>query len=389
MSRFSAYLRNAAHILGTYHGKIPLAQYLKDFFKKDGKYGANDRRQISALCYKYFRLGKWAEALPVTERILLAAYYLNGEASPVLLAGSINWQIHEDKTLLRNGVQTGIYLTFEAHTPWHHLFQPQINVTAYVSAFLAQPDLFLRVRPRNQENVYQQLQLAGIDFQRETGDAIRLPNASKVDAILAVNKEVVVQDLNSQQCGWVIKKHIPQLNGPVWDVCAASGGKSLLLYDLYKGIKDLMVSDIRNSILHNLHNRFREAGIKNYRAQVLDATKAISASKIGNTPHIILIDAPCSGSGTWARTPEQHYYFEPDRLNKFHEQQILICKNAGEHLAFGGYLIYITCSVFYLENEAVVNKVLEALPLKLIHQEILDGTRIKADSMFVAIMQSI
>jgi 16S rRNA (cytosine967-C5)-methyltransferase len=389
VSRFSAYLRNAAIILDAYKGTVPLAKYLKDFFKLEGKYGANDRRQISALCYRFFRLGNWADQLPVAERILLAEFIISGEASPIVLAGNIKWNIGEDRRLVKNEQPTGIGLTLEAHTPWHNLLQHQTDLGGYVDALLKQPDLFLRIRPGRREKVMAGLQLAALDFQQEEGDAIRLSNASKVDTIFAINKDAVIQDVNSQKCGQIIKKCIPQINGPLWDVCAASGGKSLLLYDLYQGIQDILVSDIRNTILHNLHKRFKDAGITKYRSEVLDATKVIPGIKIGKAPHIILVDAPCSGSGTWARTPEQHRFFKPDALNKFHEQQYLICKNAGAHLVVGNYLIYITCSVFHTENEAVVQKVLNTLPLKLINQEILDGTRIKADSMFIAVMQKI
>src|SRR5690606_27157702 len=113
----------------------------------------------------------------------------------------------------------------------------------------------------------------------------------------------------------------------VWDCCAASGGKSILAKDILKNIQ-LTVSDIRKSILINLEKRFASAGIKAYTAKVADLTDpSFSHSPLApserfsraGTHHsafdLIICDAPCSGSGTWARTPEQLYNWTEARLD--------------------------------------------------------------------------
>jgi 16S rRNA (cytosine967-C5)-methyltransferase len=375
--------------LEAYHGEMPLAHFLKLFFKSEKKFGANDRRQIAALCYRYFRLGNWGKTLPLPQRVLLAEFLMAGSDSPLLQVESIVWSVDGNKRLFKNGQPTVIILSPNQHSPWHHLLQPEILLADYTASFMEQPDLFIRIRPGRREKVLSALQAANIPYQSEAPNALRLPNASKIDTLLSMNKDVVIQDLNSQRCGDIIKKYIPSLQGPVWDVCAASGGKSLLLWDLYNGIKELTVSDIRESILKNLHARFRDANITGYKTLVLDATQRLLANIISKPQQVILVDAPCSGSGTWARTPEQHFYFNPNTLNEFHEKQFRICTHASAYLAKEGYLIYITCSVFETENEAVIQRFTKESKLKILHTAVLDGTRIKSDSMYIAIMQKI
>jgi 16S rRNA (cytosine967-C5)-methyltransferase len=387
LSRYAAYLRNTVSILETYHGEMPLAHFLKLYFKSEKKFGANDRRQIATLCYRYFRLGNWGNTLPVSEKVLLAEFLMAGSDSPILMAEPVRWSVDGSKHLFRNGEPTGILLIPEQHCPWHHLLQPETQLAAYTASFMEQPDLFLRVRPGKREEVLSALQAAHIPFKSEAPDTLRLPNTSKMDTLLKMNRDVVVQDLNSQRCGEIIKRVIPALDGAVWDVCAASGGKSMLLWDLYNGIKELTVSDIRKSILKNLNIRFREANITGYKALVLDAAQRLTRGSLSRQQQVIIVDAPCSGSGTWARTPEQHQYFDPGALSGFHEKQFRICLHAARFLADEGYLIYITCSVFETENIAVVERLSKEGNYTILHSEVLDGTRIKADSMFLAILK--
>ena len=98
-------------------------------------------------------------------------------------------------------------------------------------------------------------------------------NATKIDDLLLLNKEVVVQDYSSQR----ISEFLALVKLPtgtrepaisVWDCCAASGGKSLLAVDVLGNI-NLTVSDVRISIIENLRRRFAEAGIHKYNSFVL------------------------------------------------------------------------------------------------------------------------
>ncbi len=172
----------------------------------------------------------------------------------------------------------------------------------------------------------------------------------------------------------------------VWDCCAASGGKSILAVDVLEKI-DLTVSDVRPSIIYNLKRRFKEAGIKNYYSFVTDLTN--SQFPIPNSNFdLIICDAPCTGSGTWSRTPEQLYFFTKEKINYYVELQKKIVTNTIPHLANNGFFLYITCSVFKKENEEVVEFILNNFKLQLVKQEVLVGYNKKADTMFGALFKA-
>lgn len=103
------------------------------------------------------------------------------------------------------------------------------------------------------------------------------------------------------------------------------------------------------------------------------------------SPHLIIADVPCSGSGTWARTPEQLTYFSEKRIAKYASLQKKIVKNAIVKLKAGGYFLYITCSVFKMENEENVDFIHEQLHLKLVESRYLKGYEIQADTLFAAL----
>jgi 16S rRNA (cytosine967-C5)-methyltransferase len=197
-----------------------------------------------------------------------------------------------------------------------------------------------------------------------------------------------VQDRSSQQTGNVIVKSqnfADDYKLQVWDCCAASGGKSIMLADLFEHIS-LTVSDIRESILQNLKQRFRTAGIQHYTSFISDLSR--KQKDLPNAPFdMIVADVPCTGSGTWARTPEQLYFFQEKSLKSFADRQFAIASNCLQWLKPNGHLVYITCSVFASENEEVVQQLVENNLLMLVHDEYITGYLHGADSMYIAILK--
>ncbi|MEJ7677274.1 MAG: hypothetical protein WKG06_05250 [Segetibacter sp.] len=143
-------------------------------------------------------------------------------------------------------------------------------------------------------------------------------------------------------------------------------------------------------MIQNLHKRFKEAGIKNYQSFIADLSniKNLKAALHNKTFDFIICDAPCSGSGTWSRTPEQLMFFEKEEITRYSNLQKSICTNSISFLKKGGYFLYITCSVFKRENEEIAEFITQRFPLTLIKTELLKGYEIKADTMFAALFQS-
>jgi 16S rRNA (cytosine967-C5)-methyltransferase len=385
--RYHSYLNSAKKIIESYKGDTPFTIFLKKYFNSNKKYGGKDRKQIASLCYNFYRLGKAIPQLPVEEKIIVASFLCENTSNEFLQFHKPEWNEIITKPLAEKIEIAGF--TVADVFPWAEELSNGIDADLFRYSFFYQPDLFLRIRPGNKESVVKKLHDAGITFNMPLDDCLALPNSTKVDTLLQIDKEVIVQDYNSQQVLNSIKNQESSNKNPisVWDCCAASGGKSILAYDILNGQIDLTVSDIRESILSNLKNRFETAGIKNYKSFIVDLTE--TQFLIPNSQfQIVICDAPCTGSGTWSRTPEQLYYLKRKTIDVYVAMQQQIVSNVIPHLQKGGIFIYITCSVFKNENEDMVNFIKEKFHLQLLQMELLKGYDKKADSMFTAVFKT-
>ncbi len=390
--RYHSYLNSAKTIIDTYKGDVPLAAFLKKYFNANKKYGGKDRKQIAALCYNFYRLGKAVPQMPVEEKIIVAVFLCENKSNDFLQFHKPEWNEIITKPV-EEKLQVAC-ITGEDIFPWAEELSDGIDAEQYRLSYLIQPDLFLRIRPGKKDSVTKKLQHAAIEFDMINETCIALRNATKIDEVLEIDKEVVIQDLNSQKVLDGIKDQVSGILHPlsVWDCCAASGGKSILAYDILNSQIDLTVSDIRESILSNLTKRFEVAGIKNYQSFVADLadTEFLTgpdSQLLTLNPQLIICDAPCTGSGTWSRTPEQLYYLKRKTIDMYVAMQQQIVSHVIPKLATGGLFVYITCSVFRNENEDMVNFIKEKFHLQLLQVELLKGYDKKADSMFAAVFK--
>jgi 16S rRNA (cytosine967-C5)-methyltransferase len=382
LSRYHSYLNSAKTILREYKGGEPLASFLRKYFAADKKYGSNDRKLISHLCYCFFRLGKAAPDLPVEERIALGLFLCSTEPNKILEALKPEWNEKINLPLQEKLLSVNYQLS--SVLPWKDELSNGIEFEKFCESFFTQPDLFIRIRPHHAEAVLLKLGKAGADYEFISPFTLRLPNSFQVDKYFELDKQVVIQDYNSQRVAEFFPVR-PGRSDRVWDCCAGSGGKSIMAYDLNPNI-ELIVSDVRKSILINLKKRFAKAGVKNFRMEVTDLEKPVNKYSIFNNQYsIIIADVPCTGSGTWGRTPEQLYFFDRHAIEQFAHLQKQIVSIAIPHLQPGGSFIYITCSVFKKENEEVADFMQNKFGLQLKRMEVLKGYDKKADSMFIAV----
>ncbi len=384
MSISWSHLNTAKTILAEYSGKEPFSLFLKSFFRKKKKYGSRDRRTISHLCYSYFRLGKSLPGYPIQERILMGLLLVSKESNRVLeelkpeWVGKVSASIEEKKQFL------GVEAELEQLFPFQSDLSEGIDGEGFSDSFLTQPNVFVRIRPGFKNKVIRALEDHAVQFDVLSESALSVSATTKLDQILNLDKEAVIQDWGSQQIGDEFSHLLKDDSLKVWDCCAASGGKSIMAFDMNNSIQ-LTVSDIRASILNNLRDRFKKAGIKRYDELTADLSKPIR--EIPNHPFdMIIADVPCTGSGTWSRTPEQLYYFDESKIEWYTALQRSIVVNSMAHLKRDGYLVYITCSVFKQENEMNIDRLLSEYELDLISQKVITGYEQKADSMFISIL---
>lgn len=345
--------------------------------------GSSDRRVNTRYCYNYFRLGNAFADLSLMERLVLAEFLCESQSGMVdELKPEWSKQIAQplsDKIAL---VQEAWGEFLNQVFPFSSLLSPSIDSTIFAASHFVQPDLYIRVKQGAELDVQNVLAEENISYRALGNNALALPNGSKLQQLRGVDGLFEVQDWSSQQS----LDELQIVSGESWwDCCAASGGKSLLLLDRFPDIQ-LVVSDTRMSILRNLDERFSRAGIhhRSYRKKILDLSQPVDHLMTGEEFDGILVDAPCSGSGTWGRTPELLGQFNEKALSDFSVLQQSIIKNVVPYLRQGGSLLYITCSVFEQENENVARFVEEELGLKLVQQRSITGYTNRADSMFVA-----
>jgi 16S rRNA (cytosine967-C5)-methyltransferase len=387
MNFYKRYFDTAVALIQQYNGSIPLAVYLKQYFARHKKHGSKDRKQITHLCYCYYRLGHALKELPVDTRLYIALYLCSNERGEWLQLYEDDWQgafvgnVEKRITFIKSKYNFQPEEIF--FLPEHMSYE--IDNPAFAKAHLIQPDLFIRIRPGYTQTVINKLQDNQISHTLLGSDCIALNNTTKIDAVLQLNKEAVVQDYSSQRIAEflrLIANH--NQTTTVWDCCAASGGKAILAVDTLPHIQ-LIVSDLRPSIIQNLKQRFNDAGIRNYKSFIADLTAQFH---LPEQYDLVICDAPCSGSGTWGRTPEQLYFINKERIEHYAALQKKIASNIVRAVKKGGYLLYITCSVYKEENEEVVEFIKQTTSFELIKSSVLRGYDMKADTMFGALFEN-
>lgn len=383
------YLQFAASLITRYHSQEPFHVYLKKYFASNKKHGSRDRKQIASLCYNYFRLGDAvSKDVSVEERILLGIFLIENKSSPLLQQLKPEWNkaihlpIYEKTDLVKS------VFTIDKIFPFKDKLSEKINFQNFNTSFLSQPKLYIRIRPGHSEKVIQKLNEAGVSFEKIQDDCLSFASSEKISSLLEIDKDAVIQDYNSQRTGAFLSGYLPKSASgiSVWDCCAASGGKSILVQDIFPKVK-LTVSDTRKEILINLKERFAKAEIRNYQSFLADLSVTPPLEMIKKNPDCIIADVPCSGSGTWARTPEQLKTFSKKEIAVYSSLQKKIVSNASKCLSVGGYLLYITCSVFEMENEENINFFENELGLELLGSKYLEGFEMQADTLFVGMFR--
>src|SRR5690554_1707727 len=373
-------LRTFEKILQNYKFEEPLSRFLAGYYKQNRQMGSNDRRVASRLLYNYFRLGRGLQNLPILTRLAISEFLCTDSSDFItLIEPKLLPYIKDDLEVKLDYLNKEYSFFFNTVFPFLDEISNMIDLNRFISGHFKQPDLFIRIHSGQENIVKKALRENNIEYNEISSSSLSFVNGSQLDKIKSIHGKYEVQDFSSQQTGILFKARTGE---SWWDACAGSGGKSILLKQLYPDVR-LLVSDSRNTILRNLDNRLEYANITGYRRKIIDLTKDTEPLLGSELFDGIILDIPCSGSGTWGRNPEGMTSFSEEKLRHYTKLQNQIIEIVVKHIRPNKPLIYITCSVYRQENEDQV-AFLETKGFKLEEMTYFEGASYHADTLFAA-----
>lgn len=168
---------------------------------------------------------------------------------------------------------------------------------------------------------------------------------------------VEIQDEGSQIVALMAE---PQPGQRVLDYCAGAGGKTLAIAMMMENKGHILAADTSAPRLDGAVRRLRRAGVHNVEQHLLTAADGKWAKRRRETYDRVLVDAPCTGTGTWRRNPDARAKLTLEDLSELVAKQTTILQDASRFLRRGGRLVYATCSILPAENEEQVQRFLAA-----------------------------
>ena len=223
------------------------------------------------------------------------------------------------------------------------------------------PPIWIRAQGTDAETLAQSLKTQHVRTEHHN----LMPNALRIDRPL-VNLYTLpqfkegkfeIQDLASQAIALCCR---PKPGERWWEPCAGAGGKTLALASGMNNKGTVIAGDIRGYKLEDLRKRARRAGFSNIQCKEWDG-KPLRKKQQANFDGV-LVDAPCSCSGTWRRNPDAKWTTDPVEIETLSSLQLEILKAASSGVKAGGTLVYATCSLFSPENEHVISRFLDEEP---------------------------
>jgi len=231
--------------------------------------------------------------------------------------------------------------------------------------------------------------------------SIRIADRPSLSALpMLKNGEVEIQDEGSQLVALMVDAQPGQR---VVDFCAGAGGKTLAIAAAMKNKGRIIACDVLTNRLKRSTERFRRAGLHNIEVKPLTSESDPWVKRHKASFDRVLVDAPCSGTGTWRRNPDSRWNMLAPNLENLTGLQGKILASAARLVKPGGRLIYATCSLLPEENEEQVEKFLAAhpdftvLPFETVVADKLPSThaqylaltpaRHRTDGFFAAVME--
>lgn len=346
--RLSARYQAVFEILSeVFKDKLPADNIINDYVRKRKYIGSKDRRFIVDMVWKIIRrrlrLAFETESTDV-RRILLA--YLRDEDWDIVADGSeygLKCLSKEEKAWLKN-LKEKVYPDYVENECPAWLYQ-KINNSALVKSLNQMAPADLRVNMAERQEVKNRLKSEGLFFSLTPLSPFGLRSEERINLnnCMAYQEGLVeVQDEASQVVAYLC---CVSPDEKTVDYCAGAGGKSLAIaaYNRNEGV--IYAHDANWNRMDVIKDRAERLGIRNIKLLRAVADKDYDC---------FILDAPCSGSGTWRRSPDAKFRLTPEKLVELNNIQAEILETAYQHTKPGGRIVYMTCSVLPEENENVV-----------------------------------
>jgi 16S rRNA (cytosine967-C5)-methyltransferase len=384
--------------------KQPADRVLANYFREHKKHGSKDRRVIRESLFGLFRWWGWGQQLsPEVNGHQSADIWFTLLSSTALLEQH-SWQDIRDAwqnfaklkskriTLSEQALTTdpsvnGKLMAFKELTDlaeckiedllpkwfWLACNLADEDKLALIDAMSTRPPLWARVQKQTRDKLINELAELGIEatVNPHFSDAFSLGFQSINLNEVAQYKQgqIEVQDLGSQVIGQICQ---PKADEQWWDTCSGAGGKTLQLRSLmyFSQGKDsspsgsissgsITASDIRSHALEELKKRAARAGFDGIS---IARWKSDALPVAANAFDGVLVDAPCSCTGTWRRNPDMRWLDDASSIEKMPALQLDILSRSSKGVKQGGKLVYATCSLAAAENQDVVNAFLANYP---------------------------
>lgn len=297
--------------------------------------GSKDRRAVRELVFAAIRRageppasGRAAMLCVAQDDLAVAATFDGSRHGPSPIA--------PDELVARRGVAPA---WLEA------LFAASGLDTGELVALAGRAPLDLRVNRLNTTREAVQVELPEAQPVPGLVDALRLPAGSDVAALAG---RVEVQDAGSQ----AVTGAAPVLPGmAVVDLCAGGGGKTLALAAAMANRGRILATDVDRARLARLAPRAERAGVSVVETRLLDPGREAEAlADWRSAADVVLVDAPCSGTGTWRRNPEARWRLTPARIERYVATQRHVLDVGAGLVRPGGVLVHIVCSLLDAEG---------------------------------------
>ena len=372
----SAILNNAARLLKLVQAGTPADQALRESLTQHRHFTAPaERRGISRAVFTYYRWWRWLEDGVSPQKQLAAALELQKRFD----ANPANFK---PEALAAKAVPD--WLWDEMDFP-DNMSTPLPSVASAKDGWLAQlqrePALWIRAKAGT-----------GAVLAKKLGHCARAPQSPDALHYTGITDlyrtpefqagEFEIQDLASQLVGLAAS---PQAGETWWDACAGEGGKTMHLSDLMRNKGLLWASDRSLRRLGKLKTRAARAQVFNFRAAPwAGGSKLPTKTKFDG----ILVDAPCTGIGTWQRNPHARWTTAPKDVHELAAVQAQLLNHVAGSLKPGGRLIYAVCTLTRAETTAVAAAFTAAHPeLEPVSAQTLWPHELNANGMFIATWQ--